>query len=364
MLSTSTLFSLLSAGLISAVPVTPGSPQATPINNEADIATQPDTASTPKFTRYVSIGDSYSAGPGSDGNEVTSPGPSPPYAEHCLNHDGSWPWQLQEALQLPQGAFRFSACSGYTTQQIRDIEILHPQSGFESPDLVSLTLGGNDGGGFEGIVDKCSMHMGSCDDALENAQKVLDNDMDKELELTITAAATHNLPSGSKRTVIVQTYPEFYNEDDEFEWGCFTSHRDRKNINKLSKEMNDKINAAVQKVNAAVQSKGATVKLVDANAAFDSHRFCDPGSQAAWFQDEPSWRTLSNGFYLGLFHPTTDGHKAMMKQALQVLGVPEPVAGAGGAGGAGGLLGSPALSLGAGSTTPVTPTIADDTTDA
>jgi GDSL-like Lipase/Acylhydrolase family len=199
-----------------------------------------------QFNRYVAPGYSYSAGPGYGraGDPIlTAPGPNPPYTQNCSQNDQSWPMQLKSIIN-PQ-EFQFSACSGYNTSDIRNVEILDPDSRFGDPDLVTITLGGNNNDSFVQVVTQCPFgwpwdHQ-SCTDALDNAQKTVAG-IDQEVNDTLTAAATHNRAPGNSRVVVAMGYPQLYNNDT---WAadCRVSPARRASVNQLVVAINAKYKA-------------------------------------------------------------------------------------------------------------------------
>ena len=303
-------------------------------NADADIQGDPDGPTPDRdYQSYVALGDCFSAGPGwEDGKPLPDP-PEPKAPGHddtCRQRDGGWPVQMWNKLKGDGTPFKFSACTGYHSQEIREWEITHPDSGFGSPDLVSLTMGGNNNNAFANVVEKCPFGYGNdavkaCDDALDQAGSTVEG-IDAELDLTLDAAAATNPKDGQDRMILVMGYPSFYNVDTS-QFICWRmSPQRRQQINGLCQSLNEKLSQAAGRANEKGKDAGYSVKFVDPDAegAFDGHRFCEAGlNQRAWFQGLPNGSKGGTDFFIGLFHPTKDGMKAMAGRALSVLSTGE-----------------------------------------
>jgi lysophospholipase L1-like esterase len=115
------------------------------------------------------MGDSYSAGPGA-GNPFTGDEGS------CYRTFGSYGPQLRFDFPETQGTFDFTACSGHTTQDFIEQQAFKLFN-IPSPELVILTIGGNDAG-FSDIVKSCVLgleilNFKTCDQALEAGKNVV-----------------------------------------------------------------------------------------------------------------------------------------------------------------------------------------------
>ncbi|KAL9045323.1 MAG: hypothetical protein Q9214_001611 [Letrouitia sp. 1 TL-2023] len=297
-----------------------------------------------EFKEYTALGDSYSAGPGwEDGKQKDDPpGPKAPGFSTCHQRWGGWPVQVWNKLSGGETNFdklHFLACTGYTTQQIREFEIENPDSGFGNPDLVSLTLGGNNNGAFADVVIKCpyGATAGPCDTAISKAKDTIKG-ISEELDLTIQAAVKKNPPKEGKRTTIVMGYPSFYNTESSQAICWRMSNKRREEINGLVRDLNDQLRQAVERAGA----DGDTVKYVDPDPGFKGRRFCEPVFQPqmekrfddhttvtgdtfgnrAWFQGLPTGPigvVTQKEFYIGLFHPTKSGMAAMAAAAVDTI---------------------------------------------
>ena len=105
-------------------------------------------ADTPRFARYVAIGDSYTAAPGIPG--ATS-------NDGCLRSSGNYPHLL--AAALPVGRLVDVSCGGADTADVRRAQLrgVPPQLDAVTPgtDLVTIGLGGNDAQLFGRLLAAC-----------------------------------------------------------------------------------------------------------------------------------------------------------------------------------------------------------------
>ncbi|KAL8957146.1 MAG: hypothetical protein Q9183_006137, partial [Haloplaca sp. 2 TL-2023] len=163
-----------------------------------------------KFRSYTALGDSFASGIGAG-----APAPENVGFEDCRRRLGSYPVLFAQKHKPDQ--FQFNACSGFQIDSTIDVQINAPTSQFETPDLVTLSIGGNDGASFFGIAEYCiynpSPFPGDCSAKVEAAQATYSG-LQSKLERVITAALTHNLRGGDRRIVAVMGYPVFYNVDN------------------------------------------------------------------------------------------------------------------------------------------------------
>ncbi|MCJ1226922.1 hypothetical protein MMC12_003577 [Toensbergia leucococca] len=275
-----------------------------------------------KFTRYVALGDSYSAGPGWEtGSAVSSIGP---LGEDCYRRHGAWPIQLKNSIGQDWD-FQFSACSGLNTTEIRNEQILARNSQYGKPDLVSLTSGGNDGDSFAKVVLDCNSHLvGNCGNAIDNAHALAyDPEMANNIDATVIAAAKTNPVPG--RVIMLVGYPRLYNQDTVFGFHmhCWLMRFRRRQINALVTQINTVLAAVAARHSHA---SGYTVIFVDPNIhapgdlSFDGHRFCEKRSEGLWFQDRVNRSPKdTEDFWIGLFHPDLNGHAAIAQAAQNGL---------------------------------------------
>ncbi|KAI9659234.1 MAG: hypothetical protein M1831_003816 [Alyxoria varia] len=294
-------------------------------------APQSDGVVSKKFKKYYAAGDSYSAGPGETGDDVE--GPSFPGWDPIIRHSGAWPKTLQKALGIPDEDFTFGSCGMFKNKEIRELQI--QGEAFGEPDLVSLTLGGNEDNAFMRVMMACAQSMPSygdknCGDALNSADSMVEG-VEEDIYETIKLAGTQNNVDGaSTRTVLVMGYPVTYNYDVAKAPGCLIDPGDRKRIAELGNNLNAKISSAVDRANQDGQAAPGMVgpkaqfevKFVDPNhgdGGFDNHRLCD---NAPWISGQIAVSLMDRRegqFWKGIYHPNYDGHQGMAKLAQNVV---------------------------------------------
>jgi lysophospholipase L1-like esterase len=110
-------------------------------------APEPPAKPGPGVASYVALGDSYTSAPFVPQTDV---------AGGCLRSDGNYPSQVAEAL----GArLTDVSCAGADTTDVRrpQVDGVPPQAAAlqRGADLVTVSLGGNDGGVFSTLVGRC-----------------------------------------------------------------------------------------------------------------------------------------------------------------------------------------------------------------
>ncbi|MDH2413165.1 SGNH/GDSL hydrolase family protein [Nocardioides sp. CER19] len=143
-------------------------------------------AAAPRFTRYVAIGDSYTAAPGVPGEQSD---------DGCLRSSGNYPHLL--AAALPVARLVDVSCSGADTSDVR-----HPQLDRIAPqldavtrdtDLVTIGLGGNDEDLFHNLLVSClarqSNERAACSSFGSGVPSVLDG-IERNLVAVVRAVRT------------------------------------------------------------------------------------------------------------------------------------------------------------------------------
>ena len=126
------------------------SPDPTPATSSPATSAPADTAAD-----YVALGDSYSAGPGIQPADTEQP--------QCFRSDANWPNLLADAEGLDLADV---TCSGATTQSAIDgsgdavpsqLDALRADTS-----LVTVGIGGNDGGLFTSLIQSCATTAATC----------------------------------------------------------------------------------------------------------------------------------------------------------------------------------------------------------
>jgi lysophospholipase L1-like esterase len=140
---------------------------------------------------YVALGDSYSSGVGS-GSYTDST---------CKRSSKAYPVLWANANS--PSSFAFDACSGATTDNVRNSQLGHLSS---STGLVSISVGGNDAG-FADVMTTCVLSSDSdCLSAIATATSYIQNTLPARLDATYNVIRS----KAPNAKVVVLGYPRFY----------------------------------------------------------------------------------------------------------------------------------------------------------
>lgn len=210
----------------------------------------PASASTHPLTtfNYAALGDSYSAGVGTD--DYTSSSGS------CDRSPEGYPslWDASHSVS----AFDFAACSGAKTG-----DVISGQLGglSASTTLVSITIGGNDAG-FTTVMEDCVLEGDSgCKTAVDNAEQYVRTTLPGLLDKTYAAIRSH----APNAHVVVLGYPEFYEVPGDCVVGL--SDTSRTYIDQGADVLDTTIQTEVGKA-------GSNFTFVDARPYFAGHEIC------------------------------------------------------------------------------------------
>ncbi|KAL9616866.1 MAG: hypothetical protein Q9160_008322 [Pyrenula sp. 1 TL-2023] len=201
---------------------------------------------------YVVIGDSYAAGIGG-GNALSGSGDA-----DCSRYNGSYPLKLKGGLDTQK--FDFLACSGHTSQNIRDSQIKKMADG--SADPITVSAGGNDVG-FSDILKACvylATDQDSCNKALSNATNKVQG-MSQNLDSMLQDLSRKLSKDG---LIIYTKYAKFWNEDrdycDDQTWSFWDPLGTGITGLKLSQANRQAMNKLTFAVNSAIDSFVATAR--------------------------------------------------------------------------------------------------------
>ncbi|MEU4561823.1 GDSL-type esterase/lipase family protein [Actinoplanes sp. NPDC023936] len=272
--------------------------------------TSPASAATPH--RYVAMGDSYSSGEGTyaDNNRY-----DPGTTGDCHRSDLAWGRMLagDSANGLQMSAHL--ACSGALTKhvmtaghhgaepQVNQLRKLNPR-----PELVTLTIGGNDAG-FGKVAKDCYFWGGKkCSDALSDAGKAIDRLADctdsREAGEGYTClkdvyrAVKDQVPTGR---VVVVGYPRLFATGREAYTRCWWANGLPGSLGKM--------NDLVIKMNKQILAQAglARVEYVDVTDTMKGHELCtDPSWIRSITAPSGKWNTISA-------HPMKEGQTAIKK---------------------------------------------------
>jgi lysophospholipase L1-like esterase len=247
----------------------------------------------PGVVNYVALGDSYSAGVGT--------GVYDPASGDCARSPLSYPplW----ASEHNPASFRFVACSGATTGDVRGDQITALDPG---TDLVTITIGGNDAG-FADVLRTCT--IGASDSACVAAVDTAEEFARTELPGRLARAYAAIRGAAPRAHVIVLGYPRLF----ELTPGC--SDPLAPNLTRRTKldEGADVINTVIDKT--VVAQPGFA--FVDVRDEFAGHGVCSPDP---WING-PSVPT-----FIGPYHPTQQGYRDGYLAALDATSAGESAA--------------------------------------
>jgi lysophospholipase L1-like esterase len=218
---------------------------------------------------YVALGDSYSSGVGTRVyyNDGTSCQRSPDaYGPLIASQRGY--------------ALNFQACSGAKTTDVNNNQ-LGPLA--STTNLVTITIGGNDAG-FSNVIVDCAAWYFPCQSAIDNANSFIKNQLPALLDTTygkIRARAT-------TAHVVVLGYPHLFTSDGKT---C--------NFNALTSYHEQELNNTADNLDGVISARAAAhgFTYVDPRSAFLPHEVC---SSSEWLNGQSN--PLSESY-----HPNISG---------------------------------------------------------
>ncbi len=246
-------------------------------------------ASTPG--KYVALGDSYSSG---DGN--------PPYSSApCRRSDAAWP---NTAVSPSVVLTKNLACSGARIEQLSSS---WPEKGEEAqilaaaalqPDVVSLTIGGNDLG-FSTVLADCFVSPGcDADGTLAEVRARLPRLGDQLADVYRT------LKDETAAHVVVVGYPRIFPTTKPHNC-AWLSERERKALNGVALQVDDTLRQAAAK---------AVVDYVSVLGVLAGHELCTADSWVYPIRIQCALPGRSN-----CGHPTRLGQRAIARLARPVI---------------------------------------------
>lgn len=282
---------LLLLTLASACSPSDASSPPTP-SSDAAATTSPSAA--PLSGRYVAIGDSYTAGPGIS--------PLDPDSGLCLRSESNVATLL--ATQLATQLVDVS-CSGATTESATQgvsglAGDLPPQLDALTPetDLVTVQLGGNDGGLFQSLLQSCAQDATSCAQFVDGrAPALLTATTDRVAEVLGTVAS-----KSPDATVILVGYLRLSPESGTCdELGIQAQAQDT--VRTAESALDDALAAAAER---------ADVPFVSMRSASRGHDAC--AGTDAW----TNGGTVAGGDGI-VFHPRSAGMQAVADAVARTI---------------------------------------------
>jgi lysophospholipase L1-like esterase len=237
-------------------------------------------ASTPHTTyNYSALGDSYSAGVGTD-DYISSSG-------SCDRSPEGYPSLFDTSHTVSN--FDFEACSGAKTGDV----IANQLGGLSaSTNLVTITIGGNDAG-FTSVIESCIAEGDSgCKTAVTNAENYANTTLPGLLDTTYSDIRSH----APNAKVVVIGYPEFY----EINGTCIVG---------LSDTSRGYINGGADTLDSVISAAAARhgFSFADVRGAFSSHEIC---SSSEWL-NSVTWPVSDS------YHPKAAGYSGGYLPALE-----------------------------------------------
>lgn len=265
---------------------TPGAPGV-----EGSVARSVDVGGVATPRRYVALGDSYSSGEG-----------NPPFTNAlCHRGDAAWPnFVTGPTVALIENV----ACSGAAIGQLtrswprKGEGAQIPAAASLHPDVVSVTIGGNDLG-FAGVLADCFLSPGcDADGTLARVRTMLPG-----LRSRLTSAY-RTLRAGTSAHVVVVGYPRIFPtvKPRNCAW---LSERERRALNALAAEIDVTLSQA---------ATDARVDYVSVLGVLAGHELCTPSS---WVYPLRIQCALPGRSDCG--HPTRLGLRAIARMTRPVI---------------------------------------------
>jgi len=221
-------------------------------------------------TTYVGMGDSYSAGVGT--NAPT---------DDCYRSPYGYPVLLAQREGLP---LNYQACSGATTSDVANNQVGVLTA---ATDYVTMTIGGNDVG-FGDVITECAQPgwVSNCRGAIDDARTILNQQMPSRYN-TLFGTIGNRAPNAD---VVIGGYPRLFNGED-CNLFTFFSGSEMSRLNSATDELDNLIRST---------STNAGFDYVDPRGPFIGHAVCD----------DPEWINGLSFSLIESFHPNRAGNVA------------------------------------------------------
>lgn len=239
------------------------------------------SASAAGTDQYVGLGDSYSAGNGAFSTNLDV---------GCGRNTYAYPYLV--AQERPDTALDFVACQGATTDDIPgQAEALTADT-----DYVSVTIGGNDVGFADLIVNCTGSWSPTCDSAIDDTNSQIKNDLPGKLDKAY-ATIRSNAPDA---TVVVLGYARLFGKDIS----CPAA-------NGVSADEAGKLNGVADNLDAVIgdRARAAGFSYQSSLRSFSGHDVCasDP-----WVNGK-TWSIADS------YHPTRSGYADGLAPAVRAV---------------------------------------------
>jgi hypothetical protein len=238
-------------------------------------------ASAAAAPQYVALGDSYSSGVGT---RVF-------YSEagSCSRSPDAYGPKIAAARGY---TLSFQACSGAKTSDVNSKQLGTLSS---STSLVTITIGGNDAG-FSEVILNCALYYFTCGSSISSANSFIQTKLGALLDTTY-----NNIRSRATTAhVVVLGYPHL-----------FTSEGATCNVNLLTSSHEKELNHTGDLLDGVLSARAAAhgFTFVDPRSAFLPHEVC---SSSEWLNGQSN--PLSESY-----HPNVSGQADFTTQVESVL---------------------------------------------
>lgn len=257
----------------------------------------------PELQRYVALGDSYTAAPGVPLTDV---------ADGCFRSDGNYPALV--AGQLDAELVDVS-CSGADTTDVTDRQLreVPPQERAltADTDLVTVGLGGNDGGVFQQLVSRCrsvAPAPGETEPTGETCPPALDAATADRIAGTIDQTADRLAEvfrlvqrRAPQAQVLAVGYPQIVAPERRCD-AIPLAESDHRAVVRLAERLNDAVQRAAEETG---------VDFLDVDAATRGHDIC---AEDPWVNG-----IVSDQRRALAFHPFAEGQQAVAELVLDAV---------------------------------------------
>ena len=236
-------------------------------------------ASAAAAPQYVALGDSYSSGVGT---RVF-------YSGECSRSPEAYGPKIAAARGY---ALSFQACSGAKTGDVNSKQLATLSS---STSLVTITIGGNDAG-FSEVILNCALYYFTCGSSISTANNFIQTKLGALLDTTYNNIRA----KASGAHVVVVGYPHL-----------FTSTGTTCNVNLLTSSHEKELNHTGDLFDGVISARAAAhgFTFVDPRTAFLPHDVC---SSSEWLNGQSN--PLSESY-----HPNISGQADFTTQVETVL---------------------------------------------
>ncbi|CAO5190042.1 Lysophospholipase L1-like esterase [Frankia sp. AiPs1] len=246
-------------------------------------------AAPPAHHVLAALGDSYSSGEGTP--------PFDPADARCRHSSQAWP-RLLTTIDSSISIDLFAACAGATTDALsssfhgEEPQLVQLRQATPAPDIVTITIGGNDAG-FSQVIVSC--YTWKC--FWTGNDKRERDYVNKELPDSLVASYTAMRTAAPGARILVVGYPSIFPARQSKNTCKWLSNTERNQLTILNRQLNQAIRRSAAK---------ADVEYVSIDRALRGHEMCTKDSWVAPISLFSPGRNLSA-------HPDADGQAAIAK---------------------------------------------------